>query len=198
MRRVAIATALLGAVIASGCTTGIEPTPEPSPPPEARNPSNPNSQIVAGIFNSYEERTELPIDPCQDSFISTMETLGYALSSSVEPNTSLDYGYWFTGCIYRGSRTSMDIETTNSPNLAAQLKPADSAFLDSYETSIANRFAVVRPLIDNARSCWVGMETSFGSIIVTGGPLPDKSAQGENACEDMTDFLRELEPLLGD
>lgn len=150
------------------------------------------------MFNSYEERAELPIDPCQDTFIKTMESLGYTLGNAVEPNTSFDFGYWFTGCIYRGVTMSVDIESTNSPNVTSQLKPAGGGFLQAYELSVANRITVARPIAENSRACLVSMETSFGAIIVSGGPMPSQSIQGENACEDVANFLRELEPLLGD
>lgn len=150
------------------------------------------------MFNSYEERPELPIDPCQDTFIGTMKSLGYELGSIVEPHTSFDFGYWYSSCSYSGVQSSFSIDTTNSPNLDRQLQPAGHGFLDAYEVSIASRFAVARPMASGPRSCVVAMETSFGSIIASGGPLPTKSIQGETACEDVANFLRELEPLLGD
>lgn len=148
--------------------------------------------------NSYEERVELPVDPCQDKFITIMEALGYQHTQAVEPNTSYSYGYWQTSCTYQGEVTSMSISTTDSPNLAAQLTPGDGAFLGAYQITVGGRFAVVAPYIDYERGCWIGMETSFGAINVSGGALGSLKSDGRDACEEMTEFLEQLEPLLGD
>lgn len=198
MMRALIATvAAFCAALAAGCSTPITagvPRTTDAPTP----PANEKSQIVAAMENSYEERPELPVDPCQDTFIATMETLGYQLQQSVEPNTNYSYGFWHTSCIFRGETTGMSLSATNSPNLAAQLKPGDGAFLDAYPITIGDRFAVVSPSIDYERHCWIGVETSFGAINASGGTIGSLESDGRDACREMTEFLEQLDPLLGD
>ena len=160
--------------------------------------SNAKSQIVAAMPNRYQERPELPIDPCQDIFIATMESLGYTLADGVVPNTDDADGFWFTACPYRSDNTRVNISATSTERLADLVGDVSADGLVDYETQINGRFAVVSPLRDSSRSCWIGMRTSFGAINVAGGARGSLKSDGRDACADMTKLLEQLEPLLGD
>ncbi|WP_024794155.1 hypothetical protein [Tomitella biformata] len=162
-------------------------------------PAISKSTIVSQMDNYYEENPELSIDPCHDTFIHDMESLGYELAASVVlPAGQKYFQYWIASCPYKSGDFSALTASTTAPFMMPDetLTPTDNTSGPSHLIEIAGRPSIVRPPAGLGVSCSVSMTTTFGSMNITGGD--HRNPDGDADCARIVDLLEQIEPWIND
>lgn len=166
-----------------------------NPPPIDTN----GSSIVSNMTNYYEENLDLTIDPCRDTFIYDMESIGYTLAAdTVLPEGGKIFQYWFASCNFKSDTFAVLAESATAPIMAENetLAPSNSAYGWSRFADIQGRRTIIRPPAIGYNDCMASMTTAFGSITLTGGP---RHISGRSdPCVRLEELLRQIEPWIND
>ncbi|WP_235174922.1 DUF3558 family protein [Tomitella biformata] len=191
---------LLICVALTSCSTTTSGSPVASDAPSSSPVvATSKSTIVSQMDNYYEENPALSIDPCHDSFIDSMATLGLKLDAEVIlPKGQQYFGYWYASCRYTHDGFSALTESSTAPFMmpGETLEPKHDDKGRSRLIEIQGRSTIVRPPANGGKTCMVSMATTFGSMTITGSDHRDSNPDPN--CDRIIELLRQIEPWIND